>query len=105
MHNEETIRQITRQTTPDSSFHIMLAKIDALRVLVLRFKALPIMDGDAAHDALWDDAERLVPQKGVEEAIARTKAKYPKTMAALADTHDNKSDVSVPQKGVDDTNR
>ena len=38
------------------------------------------------------------PQRGAEEAIARTKAKYPKTMAALADTHDNKSDVSVPQK-------
>ena len=42
-----------------------------------------------------------VPQRGAEEAIARTKAKYPKTMAALADTHDNASDVSVPQGTTD----
>lgn len=31
MHNEETIRQIARQTLPNSSFNIMLKEIDALR--------------------------------------------------------------------------
>ena len=56
---------------------------------------------DALNDSQSDAEAKSTPQKGVEEAIARTKAKYPKTMAALADTHDNASDVSVPQKGVD----
>ena len=48
-----------------------------------------------------DFGPKSVPQRGAEEAIARTKAKYPKTMAALADTHDNKSDVSVTQGTTD----
>ena len=59
-----------------------------------RLGPLPVLD-------VWrTDAyfgPQSVPQRGVEEAIARTKAKYPKTMAALADTHDNASDVSVTQ--------
>jgi len=34
MHNEATIRQIAKRTTPDSSFNIMLAEIDTLRACI-----------------------------------------------------------------------
>lgn len=77
MHNEATIRQITKQTTPDSSFRIMLNEIDALRAIVAEVINLcAVGDVDETTKALgWGAvirrAKNLVPQRGVVGEVGR----------------------------------